>query len=74
MEIRINNRSFRRSDGVRDVMSGEDIAALVGIPSTNAVIERISQTTQPTEIGRNESVVIEDRQEYLVTREFVMGG
>ena len=74
MEIRINNRSFRRSDGVRDVMSGADIAALVEIPSANAVIERVSRTTKPREIGRSESVTIEDRQEYLVTREFVMGG
>ena len=57
LHIFVNRRKFERGDGVKEQMTGAEIAALVGVPAENAVIRRDSGPDK-TEIGVNETVEI----------------
>jgi hypothetical protein len=73
LHIFVNRRKFERGDGVKEQMTGAEIAALVGVPAENAVIRRDSGPDK-TEIGVNETVEIKNGEHFLVTRKTVEGG
>jgi hypothetical protein len=73
LHIFVNRRKFGRSDGVKELMTGGEIAALVGVPPESAVIRKDSGSDQ-REIGVNEDVHIKTGEHFLVTRKVVEGG
>jgi hypothetical protein len=73
LHIFVNRRKFERGDGVQEQMTGSQIAALVSVPSDNAVIRRDSGPDK-SEIGINQSVPIKNGDHFLVTRKVVEGG
>jgi len=73
LHIFVNRRKFERGDGVQEQMTGAQIAALVSVPSDNAVVRRDSGPDKG-EIGINESVHIKNGDHFLVTRKIVEGG
>jgi len=73
LHIFVNRRRFGRNDGVKDHMTGAEIAALVGVPAENAVI-RIDEGREKPEIGIDESIKVKNGQHFLVTRKHVEGG
>lgn len=73
LHIFVNRRKFERGDGVKDEMTGGEIAALVGVPADNAVVRRESGP-EKSEIGMNEKVRIKNGEHFLVTRRVVEGG
>ncbi len=73
LHIFVNRRKFERGDGVKEMMTGAEIAALVSVPAENAVIRRDSGPDK-SEIGINESVKIKNGDHFLVTRKVVEGG
>ena len=54
-------------------MTGEQIAALVGVPSDNAVV-RLESRSGPVEIPIDKKVQIKSGMNFLVTRKTVEGG
>ena len=73
LHIFVNRRKFERGDGVREEMTGAQIAALVNVPAENAVV-RIDSGPEKKEIGVNEVVRIKNGEHFLVTRKLVEGG
>jgi hypothetical protein len=73
LHIFVNRRKFERGDGVREHMTGAEIAALVAVPAENAVVRRDSGPDK-TEIGINQTVEIKNGEHFLVTRKTVEGG
>ncbi len=73
LHIFVNRRKFGRGDGVKERMTGAEIAALVNVPADSAVIRRDSGPDK-TEIGVNEIVEIRNGEHFLVTRKVVEGG
>ena len=73
LHIFVNRRKFERSDGVKEIMTGEEIAKLVGVPRDLAVI-RLENGSEMREIGIDEKVHIKDGEHFLVTRRVVEGG
>lgn len=73
LHIFVNRRKFETGDGVREAMSGAQIAALVDVPADNAVVRRDSGPDKG-EIGINETVHIKNGDQFLVTRKVVEGG
>ncbi len=73
LHIFVNRRKFGLADGVKEVMTGKDIAALVGVPANLAVVRRDNGPNQP-EIGIDEEVHIKNGEHFLVTRKVVEGG
>jgi hypothetical protein len=73
LHIFVNRRKFERGDGVKEQMTGAEIAALVNVPSDNAVVRRDSGPDK-TEIGINQTVEIKNGEHFLVTRKTVEGG
>lgn len=73
LHIFVNRRRFGRNDGVKDVMTGGEIAALVDVPPENAVI-RVDDGHEKPEIGVDQKVEIRNGQHFLVTRKRVEGG
>jgi hypothetical protein len=73
LQIFVNRRRFGRSDGVKDVMTGAEIAALVDVPPENAII-RIDDGHEKPEIRVDQKVEIRNGQHFLVTRKRVEGG
>ncbi len=73
LHIFVNRRKFERGDGVKEQMTGAEIAALVGVPRENAVVRRESGPGKP-EIGIDETVPIKNGEHFLVTRRVVEGG
>jgi len=73
LHIFVNRRKFSRSDGVKEVMTGAEIAALVGVPPNLAVV-RIDSGADKREIGIDEKVNIKNGEHFLVTRRVVEGG
>ena len=71
--IFVNRRQFNEEDGVKAVMKGKEIAALVKVPIEKAVIKRVHGSEQ-IEIGTEEEVEIEKAQHFFVTRDKVDGG
>ena len=73
LHIFVNRRKFETGDGVRERMTGAQIAALVEVPASNAVV-RLESGPDPREIGINETVDVSNGDHFLVTRKVVEGG
>lgn len=73
LHIFVNRRKFERGDGVKEKMTGAEIAALVSVPQENAVVRR-DNGPDKSEIGMNETVHIKNGDHFLVTRKVVEGG
>ena len=71
--IFVNRRRFDGGDGVRSEMSGEQIAALVGVPPDNAVV-RLETRGGHEEIPVDKEIEIKSGMQFLVTRKTVEGG
>lgn len=74
LEITVNRRRFDRSDGVTSEMTAAEIAALVGIPAQNAVVERETAKNELELFEGATAMKIAGGMHFLVTRHFVMGG
>ena len=74
LHIFVNRRKFDEGDGVKPEMTGASIAALVDVPSENAVIRWDSGAHKGQEIPVQESIRIENGAHFLVTRKVVEGG
>jgi hypothetical protein len=72
LHIFVNRKKFEEGDGVRHEMTGEQIAALVGVPADNAVVRE--ESPEKREIGVHEKVHIKNGEHFLVTRKIVEGG
>lgn len=70
LHIFVNRRKFDEGDGVKPVMTGAEIAALVDVPADNAVVRDIHQNP----IGTDQKVDIKNGDQFLVTRKVVEGG
>jgi hypothetical protein len=73
LHIFVNRRKFDTGDGVRDEMTGAEIAALVEVPAENAVV-RIDTGPDQREVGINERIRVKNGSHFLVTRKVVEGG
>jgi hypothetical protein len=73
IHIFVNRRKFGVDDGVKEVMTGAEIAGLVGVPAANAVI-RMDSGPDKRGIGVEESVHLKQGEQFLVTRKTVEGG
>jgi hypothetical protein len=73
LHIFVNRRKFERADGVREEMTGAQIAGLVSVPADNAVVRRDSGPDK-SEVGINETVKVKNGDHFLVTRKAVEGG
>ena len=73
LHVFVNRRRFGRAQGVREQMTGGQIAALVHVPPDIAVVRR---ETPPHvgEIGVNERIDVFNGEHFLVTRRVVEGG
>jgi hypothetical protein len=71
LHIFVNRRKFERGDGVREEMTGAQIAALVNVPAEIAVVRR-EPGNVPIEV--NQTVHIKNAEHFLVTRRVVEGG
>jgi hypothetical protein len=68
--ISVNRRPFT----IRDRrLSGHQIAAMIGVPADNAVVEH-DVAGELIALALSEKVEIEDGACFLVTRQFIMGG
>lgn len=74
LHIFVNRRKFEEGDGVKATMTGAEIAALVDVPATNAVVRWDTGPNKPDEISMTESVTIKEGDHFLVTRRTVEGG
>jgi hypothetical protein len=72
LHIFVNRRKFEEGDGVRQEMTGAQIAALVSVPEDNAVIRE--ESPEKRDIGIHEKVPIKNGEHFLVTRKIVEGG
>jgi multiubiquitin len=73
LHIFVNRRKFERGDGVKEQMTGAEIAALVDVPPDNAVV-RLDSGPNKREIAVTETVEIKNGMHFLVTRKVVEGG
>ena len=73
IHIFVNRRKFGVDDGVKEVMTGAEIAGLVGVPAANAVI-RLDSGPDKRGIGVEESIQLKQGEQFLVTRKTVEGG
>ena len=73
LSIFVNRRKFEEGDGVQPEMTGEQIAALVGVPRDNAVV-RLETRDGPSEIPIDKTIEIKEGFHFLVTRKTVEGG
>lgn len=73
LHIFVNRRKFGEADGVSPEMTGAQVAALVDVPSANAVV-RIDSGPDKRVIDVNETIHVEMGQQFLVTRKVVEGG
>lgn len=73
LHIFVNRRKFDEGDGVRPIMTGAQIAALVDVPEANAVV-RLESGPDPREIGLSEQLQLKNGLQFLVTRKVVEGG
>ncbi len=70
-EILVNRRRFGL---VAAQMSGADIAAMIGVPADNAVVERETLAGGLEEVPLDRAFEVRAGQSFLVTRAYVMGG
>jgi len=74
LHIFVNRRKFEQGDGVKDEMTGAEIAGLVNVPADNAVIRWDSGPQKGEEIGSGQLVQVSIGDHFLVTRKVVEGG
>jgi len=74
LHIFVNRRRFEVGDGVKPVMKGAEIAALIDIAPENAVVRRSSGPHDNEEIAIDQSIKIKNGDHFLVTRRVVEGG
>ena len=71
--IIVNRRRFEEGDGVQHIMTGLQIAALIGVQPDNAVIrQETPEGAIPLKIS--DKVEIKGGESFLVTRKTVEGG
>lgn len=70
-EIFINRRRFAIGN---QMVTAADIAALMGVPADNAVVERSDPTGEWVALPLADTLDIHPGDTFLVTRQFVMGG
>ena len=73
LHIFVNRRKFEAGDGVKERMSGAEIAKLVDVPAENAVVRRETGPDQ-REIRIDEVIEVKNGEHFLVTRRVVEGG
>ena len=73
LHIFVNRRKFETGDGVKESMTGGEIAGLVEVPADNAVV-RLESGPDKREIPVGDSIQIKNGQQFLVTRKVVEGG
>jgi hypothetical protein len=73
LHIFVNRRKFEIGDGVKETMTGGEIAALVDVPTDNAVV-RLESGPEKREVPIGETIQIKNGQQFLVTRKVVEGG
>lgn len=73
LHIFVNRRRFDEEHGVKPIMSGQEIASLVGVPPDVAVVRR-GKTGDSPEVGLDQSIELEKAEHFLVTRKVVEGG
>ena len=73
IHIFVNRRKFDQSQGVTQLMTGAQIAALVDVPADKAVVRR-ETGDQKEEIPLNTATAIREGDHFLVTRKTVEGG
>ena len=73
LHIFVNRRKFETGDGVRQHMTGAEIAALVDVPADNAVV-RLENGPNPGDIPVTATLDISNGMHFLVTRKTVEGG
>jgi hypothetical protein len=73
LHIFVNRRKFGVEQGVKEVMTGREIAALVDVPVENAVVRQDSGPNK-REIDIDSSITVEMGDHFLVTRKTVEGG
>ena len=71
--IIVNRRKFEEGDGVKHIMTGAEIAALIGVQPDNAVI-RQETSDEPHPLAVTDKVEIKGGESFLVTRKTVEGG
>lgn len=74
LHIFVNRRKFERGDGVKEKMTGAEIAKLVDVPADNAVVRFDSGPNKGQEIAVNQEVHIQNGEHFIVTRRVVEGG
>ncbi|WP_372424805.1 hypothetical protein [Salinarimonas chemoclinalis] len=70
VEIRVNRRPFSVAPG----LTGSGIAALLGVPADNAVVEVQAADGTLVACALDDPAPIAPHAEFLVTRQYVMGG
>ncbi len=73
LHIFVNRRKFEAGDGVKERMTGGDIADLVQVPRDNAVVRR-DGGPEKGEIGIDQVIQVKNGEHFLVTRRVVEGG
>jgi hypothetical protein len=73
LHIFVNRRKFERGDGVKEHMTGAEIAALIGIPRDNAVVRK-EDGQERIDIGLDQVIEVKNGEHFLVTRKTVEGG
>ena len=73
LHIFVNRRKFDAGDGVKEEMTGGQIADLVQVPRDNAVVRRDTGPDK-TEIGIDQTIRVNNGEHFLVTRRVVEGG
>ena len=67
LHIFVDRRKFGKGDGVKHEMTGAEIAALIDVPSHDAVV-RLETEHGPKEIPVHEKIHITNGEHFLVTR------
>lgn len=73
LHIFVNRRKFDDPAQITPVMTGAEIAGLVGVPASNAVV-RLESGPNQREIASDEAVELHNGMHFLVTRRTVEGG
>lgn len=73
LHIFVNRRKFDNPEKVKPVMTGAEIADLVGVPAANAVV-RLESGPDQREIAADTPVELKNGMQFLVTRRTVEGG
>jgi hypothetical protein len=73
LHIFVNRRKFGPEHGVTPLMTGAEIAALIGLAPENAVVRR-EHGGQQEEVPLTTPITIDQADHFVVTRRTVEGG